>query len=329
MDNKKENLLGQKIGVSIFAIFLIAFLLYVKAPVEPPQVVMTILLTVIMTKVTIWPKPKTKQDLLREKAAAEHKALLGSHSILDKALIMTLVLLAISALLMIQTRWPLVQSISFVVLMLGLVSIFFFTARLQRTKALEDRRVVASEIGLSFSANGDPLKLPQLLRSFGKRSRIENVFSGMLDGFTIQIFDYIFVYTKNIEYRATMLEIITARTFPTMMILSRTDNLEGTIAPKQLFDGVPVQLEGNFSDHFSVYVARDAEDDVRLFLTPDIMATLIDDMPDTGYFFTENKVYVVITNNNEIHFRKELFIEEIAKVRFILSKWSPILSRNN
>lgn len=79
------------------------------------------------------------------------------------------------------------------------------------------------------------------------------------------------VVTKRWRYFSKQL----AYQLPHIVLDSRANNNFGTNLPTG-FDGQAIELEGNFSKYFTVYASRMQQVDALYFLSPDIMALLID-----------------------------------------------------
>lgn len=213
---------------------------------------------------------------------------------------------------------------------LDIVSIFLFfvfLSRIRNNASKENRELVASEMGFTFSQTGDISSVHEKLQTLGKDSRITNVFSGTIEGYPVRMFDFYYKWMKKAAYETTLLEITNNRKCPNMLIISKGDAFGETFDVAHVFPGVAVQLEGDFSNYFSLFVENGAEDEIRQFLAPDLMAVLIDTMPDLNFMFFDNKIYVVLSNNSEHGFLKDHFVEQVNKARFIIMKWSLTLSK--
>lgn len=184
-----------------------------------------------------------------------------------------------------------------------------------------------SQAGFTLTSDGDILSTHEKIRFLGPCISMGNIFSGSIGGFPARIFDYSYEWMRDASYTVTFLEVTNVRKCPNMLIISKSDTFSETIIPDKIFPGIPVQLEGNFSEHFSLFVEGGAEDEIRQFLPPDLMAVLIDRMPDLSFLFLDNKIYIVLSNNSERGFLKDYFLEQIDKARFILGKWAVTLSR--
>lgn len=213
--------------------------------------------------------------------------------------------------------------------MMSIVLLLLFLSRIRNNAGQESRESVASEMGFEFSQTGDISSVHEKLRTFGQDSRIGNVFSGVMEGYPVRIFDFSYAWMKKAVYEATLLEITNSKKCPNMFILSKSSAFGETFDATRFFSGVSVQLEGDFSNYFDLFVENYAEDEIRQFLAPDLMAALIDTMSDLSFVFFDDKIYVVLSNNAEHGFLKDHFVEQVNKARFIITKWSLTLSKMN
>jgi len=269
-------------------------------------------------------RPKTQGDILHEQEMHLQRSLFRPYR---KWIMYFFLIVGISnAVLYLVTRE---LGLLGVFDMASIVLLLLFLSRIRNNAAQESRKSVASEMGFEFSQTGDILSIHEKLRTFGQDSRITNVFSGVIEGYPVRIFDFSYTWMKKAAYEATLLEITNSRKCPNMFILSKSDAFGETFDSTRFFSGVPVQLEGDFSNYFDLFVENYAEDEIRQFLAPDIMVTLIDTMSDLSFVFFDDKIYVVLSNNSEHGFLKDHFTEQVNKARFIVTKWSLTLSRMN
>lgn len=209
----------------------------------------------------------------------------------------------------------------------SIVFLVFFYALRSRLGRQDTVAEAMSQAGFTFASGGDVSIIHNRIRSLGQDVSVGNIFSGNIEGFPARIFDFTYAWENKAGYAMTLLEITNERNCPNMLIISKSDGFGETISPKDIFPGVPIQLEGNFSDYFTVFVEAGAEDEIRQFLPPDLMAVLIDKMPDFSFLFFDNTMYIVISNNSDHGFLSDYFLEQVVKARFIVGKWAVTLSK--
>lgn len=215
------------------------------------------------------------------------------------------------------------------IIFVTIVSIVFllFFYLLKGRLSSQDIVTTMNQMGFMRASVVDISSIHERIQSLGKNIGMGNLFSGSVDGFSARIFDFSYEWAGDAGYNMTLLEVTNTRKCPNMLIISKSDTFCETISLNNIFPGVPVQLEGNFSEHFSLFVEDGAEDTIRQFLPPDLMAVLIDKMPDFSFMFFDDKLYIVISNNTEHGFLRDYFVEQVGKARFILGKWALTLSK--
>ncbi len=267
-------------------------------------------------------KPKTREDILYEQEMQVQRNLFRPYL---KQFISAFFILGIGNVVLYVATKKL--GFLFALDMVSIFLFFIFLSRIRSNTGKESRETVAGEMGFVFSQTGDVSSVHKKLQSLGQDSHITNVFSGTMEGYPVRMFDFYYKWMKGAAYEITLLEITNDRKCPDMLIISKGDAFGETFDTAHVFPGVTVHLEGNFSDYFSLFVENGAEDEIRQFLAPDLMAILIDTMPDLSFMFFDNKIYVVLSNNSEHGFLKSNFVEQVNKARFIITKWSLTLSK--
>ncbi len=267
-------------------------------------------------------QPKTKEDLAYEQMLLEDTALFKPYT--KKLLIFFIIVVSANIFLFVLTRnlgAPVFLD------MFSIIAVIFFFVSVKKASKNDARTQLAREKGFSFAVSGDSSSLPEQLQALGKNLKLSNVFSGTLTSYPVRIFDFDYEWMREASYSATMLEVTCLKQCPKMLIISSNDAFGETFKVPTLFPGLSVQLEGDFSKSFSLFVEAGAEDEIRQFLPPDIMAILMDTMPEFSFMFLDNKIYFVLSNNSERSFSKAYFLAQLAKAELILAKWELTLSR--
>ena len=263
----------------------------------------------------------TQSDRLHEKEMEKVRSDIAPHS--SKLVIVLLLLIAISILTFFYSS----TGMFFIVLFFSILGYLAFFYRFAYGTRKSERRGAAETLGFTFSEKGDANTVHRQLLSLGSKASVSNVYQGNLEGFPCRIFDFYYVWMKKASYSATILEVTNVQTVPNMLILSKEDSFHETITPSKIFAGVSVDLEGDFSEYFSVFVQADAQNEIRQILTPDHMATLIDSMSTFSFLFFDEKVYIVLTDNSVHGFLKEHFLERFEQSKSIVQKWKFVLER--
>ncbi len=330
MENQEKRILYQKIFAIILAAITVSILMLVTYPVGSWRIFIIVLLVAVMIKLTIWPKPRTKVDIQYEKELKIEHELLRSHRIM-RYFPLVIVGLIFGMMISAVTESNLFI-VFFLLTIVATVFFFSFLGKVRGKKANDDRLAVATEVGLTYVSTGDVSSLHELFQSIAverKKSTLSNIYLGNLSGYPARIFDFDYIWMKEARYSETFLEVTVSGNIPKMLILSKNDEFVGTIDPRSIFPAGLDTLEGDFSKYFTVYTEPGAGMEVRQILTPDVMASLIDDMTDVSFLIFDDKVYVTLANRVESDFLKEDFLVQLHKASLIVTKWIPTLSRMN
>lgn len=267
-------------------------------------------------------RPKTREDVLYEQNLEVERTLLRPYK--KKILYFGALLLFSNIIIFAVTK-----EFGLLVLLdtLCAVSFLYFSSKLKNNSDKIDRETIAQEMGFMFTQKGDTSLLHEKLIRFGTDIEVSNLFAGMVENFSVTIFDFRYRWMKKASYEVTMLEITNIKRCPNMLIVSKDSTFGETLNVENIFPNVTVELEGNFSNYFNLFVESGAEDEIRQFLTPDIMVALIDTMPELNFAFFDDKIYVVLSSNSDHGFLKDDFINQVNKAKFIISKWSLTLSK--
>lgn len=276
-------------------------------------------------------RPETSTDVLREKELEIQRTVMRPYIKPISLIILGVVVLNITFYTLTKNS-GLLFVIDFILLFLGIIIVGNIYGKRRRKMDVEDMTVVSREMGFVYSPVGDISTIHERFLALAQepeKSQSTNVFSGIIEEYPTKIFDFYYVWMKKAAYTTTVLEITNSRKCPKMLIISKNDEFGDTFSPSKIFPCVSVELEGNFSDYFSLFVEPGAEDEIRQILTPDLMAELIDNMPNLSFMFFDHQIYVVMTNNSNHNFLKDNLVNQVNKVRFIITKWSPSLARMN
>jgi len=275
------------------------------------------------------PKESEIKEIILEQEA--NRAQFESFSPYLKYLAMLLaVMIPISVVVYLVTNdASLIFWIDVTVAIVALLGIFFGVG-LRERKRLEkeknERTAFVEQLGFSLQSTADPSSLHELFGNIGEHLAITDVLSGKIERYPVRIFNLFYKWMKNASNSVLMVEITNTRMSPAMLILSKEDDFGGTIVPSRIFTGVLDQLEGDFNKHFTVFLEQRSQDEVRQFLTPDIMAILIDEMSAFNFLFFGDKLYIVLPSS-QYAFLKNHFVEQIKKTELIVGKWSLTLSK--
>jgi hypothetical protein len=271
-------------------------------------------------------RPKTGADILYEPSLEIERDVVRPYT--KQLIYIFIIILIADVILYALTRNVTSLLTLFFLEILALVSYYLFQIQsIHRYRDNQAKQDAAQEIGFTFSPTRDITAIHEKIRAIGSNPQITNIFTGNLQGFPCMLFDFHYVWMKKASYEVTILEITNEKLCPNMLIISKSHSFGNTFNLSAMFPGIPVTLEGSFSKYFSLFVERGSEDEIRQILPPDLMATLIDDMPDLSFLFFDNKVYVILGNDTGHGFSKDNFVAQIAKANAILDKWSLTLTK--
>lgn len=129
-------------------------------------------------------------------------------------------------------------------------------------------------------------------------------------GYTYKIGDNIFS-----SARGNGMEVMLPKLMPEIFIDSHADKRRVTTT-EYIKGGQKIMLEGDFNNHFQVYVARGAEQLALSILTPDVMAALID---STGSHDVR-----IVGHSMQIFSNTKIYKDSIAQQRMINASYTLV-----
>ncbi len=227
-------------------------------------------------------------------------------------------------LLFIWALWMLITSIGpyatiFILLLIPLLQYKYFKSR------SEDAFIknFAEKNKYSYQAHAENLfETATTYLKIGHGQYIDNIISGTHGGFPLRIFTYHTTVgeNKNAEtIRFTVFELEFVGSTLNILIDARKHPY-----PKSLLDHQKLQLEGNFNDHFDLYISKGFHLETLQILTPDIMEILLDTSKHFSLEFIHNKLYIYADTelSNSVDM---VYMYEFS--HSILRKLAPVLAR--
>lgn len=147
-----------------------------------------------------------------------------------------------------------------------------------------------------YSPHGDVQGLPPALHSLQTHTgnpTMTNVLTGTLSNHALRMYTYTYRWAKKAQNSVLITEWTLPPSRPSMCILSNVGGFSETIRVSNTFTGTMTVLEGNFSQHFSVYVEPGSEAHVREILQPDVMVHLLDELSEYNFLFIDDHVYII------------------------------------
>lgn len=227
---------------------------------------------------------------------------------------------------------------SFLLVSVLLAGLWFLYKRNEKIRG-QLMQSLAEELHYTYSKTGDANSLSGSVFRLGESRKMQNVFSGTFEGCHVRIFDYKFKITSGrttSHYGFTFFEIAIDSKFPTILISSKQEAFTSIYQiENDVFGGSEeVDLEGNFTDFFSVKVTPDRQMEVRQILTPDLMVYLMDTAPSFSFIFSNGRVYIECQNffaggDALPTFSTEKLKQDIKTCQYLISKWLPTLTKMN
>ena len=149
---------------------------------------------------------------------------------------------------------------------------------------------LATIIGMTYEPSSDRSTVSGYFFSVGRGGPMANVLTGIYEGAPIRLYEYQFV-TGSGKHKQThpfiVSEIDTGGTLPRVFMKPEGFSVFGKPSGTKL-----LSLEGNFNEHFDVYVPEDSEIEALQILEPDVMVKLIDEFSAFGFECSGTKTYV-------------------------------------
>lgn len=165
--------------------------------------------------------------------------------------------------------------------------------------------------GLQYEAKGSPHDLPGMLfRNIESESHLTTLVSGTYHQVPFFVSNA-FIVTGSAKSRAEnwygVIRVKLSRKVPHILLDSRHNNFLGlSNLRRSVHSNQRLQLEGDFNTHFNLYVPQGYERDALYFITPELMALLI----DKGATFDVE----LIDDNLFIYSSKRFRLEDPAKL---------------
>lgn len=151
------------------------------------------------------------------------------------------------------------------------------------------------ENGLTFDVKKDEVRSGMIFNR-GRNRTFRTLFEGSAqNGRLIEVANYTYVIGVGKNRREEtwgFIRIELSRQLPRMVIDGRRNNFITTNLPEIFDESQLLQLEGNFSDVFDVYVPAGYENDALYILTPDVMALILDKADGFDIEITGGQLFV-------------------------------------
>ena len=116
-------------------------------------------------------------------------------------------------------------------------------------------------------------------------------------------------YRKTYSYTIGMLSF--PRSMPHVLLLNKKTKID---VARDMSDGIPLKLEGDFDDYFSLEIERGQEVDVLQFITPDVMQKIIDYDQGLDIELIDQNIYFIAAHDQRDYSHLKTFIQSIVEL---------------
>lgn len=191
----------------------------------------------------------------------------------------------------------LVLILLFLPFLIPIISYGWVSARMQKLFFTQ----LAEVLGMTYAPSAGRDTVSGYFFNVGSGGIPSNVLSGSYENAPIRLFEYQFTTGSGKHqqtHRFVVSEIDAQGPLPHVFMKPEHSAVFGKPSGTKL-----LSLEGNFNDHFDVYVPEDSEIEALQILEPDVMLKLIEEFPSFGFECFGTKTYVfqpgTFANNRE------------------------------
>ena len=178
------------------------------------------------------------------------------------------------------------------------VPLFFYFRYAKQARQMMMTQI-AQSFGYSYSADASLDSIDGLIFSNGHSRSMSDVLSGTYRDHPVRMFTYQFTVGSGKSahtYTDTVCELTYDAPLPHVVLLPH--QWLGVSADVGLFSGLgnlqKGELEGDFNEHFDIYVEKDAQLELREIFEPDIMQELVNLFKDCDVEISGNKLYILV-----------------------------------
>jgi hypothetical protein len=170
---------------------------------------------------------------------------------------------------------------------------------------------IAAEMGYTYEeiAPLDSVSGDTFLQ--GNSQEITHIFSGTQDGYSVRIFEFTYVEgagkTRR-DYTNTIYELDCREKLPHILLNPYYGIIASTMEK--------VELEGNFSNDFTLYVQKGEQIEVRELFTPDVMLQFVEHFKGYKFETFGTKLYVVDEDNISYNRKEFMRLRDAALALF-------------
>lgn len=197
-------------------------------------------------------------------------------------------------------------------------------ANFERKIQKQFRDEIRRQLGLEYTSIVDSRSVSGEVFRMGHSPWITNVYSGHYKDFPIRMFrfGYTIGHGKYSETRWLLVrEFDCGFPLPEFVLMPKSLPREGPLWKPR--NTSRVRLEGNFSDHFDVWIETQHEIEAMVVLEPHVMTLMLDEFPECGFECSGTKFYVF--SNRPMPSRVMDFVREQGRVRHLFDEMLPEL----
>lgn len=220
-------------------------------------------------------------------------------------------------------------SLAFMLFMVGAMITIILSIYINKKVLEKNCKEFADKMGYIYLTKAPTESIPLAFRKLGSSLFIKNVFETIYQKYPVRMFTLALTVgggKRKQTFECSVYEITFPLQVPTMIIATK----EGVAS---WADGFSVEhletvhLEGNFDTYFTTQSVNSAQMEIRIILSPDIMAFMIDEMSEYSFIFMDNKLYICypgqLINYIEELTDEEVYIQQLEKIQSLVSKWLP------
>lgn len=180
---------------------------------------------------------------------------------------------------------------------------------------------LAKTNGFDFSATRPTAGYPGLIFSIGRSPQYATVVSGTYHNLPFEFGNFFCTVGSGRSSRRLsfgVLDVKLTRKLPHILLDSRANNPFGFSNLPQFQNSQHLTLEGNFNQYFNLYVPDGYERDALYFITPELMALLIDLGAKFDIEIVDDHLYIY--SNREFRLEQQTTVEQIFKLVSVLGR---------
>jgi hypothetical protein len=181
-------------------------------------------------------------------------------------------------------------------LFIGTVLLIFLWSHVNNLRTTVKLTRFATANNLQYDRDLNSPYLNGMIFDEGDSRRTPHRLSGLLNGTVFELGNYIYE-TGSGKSRQTheygYIQVRLSRHLPHMVLDAKQNNFfKISNLPDSFSGGQKLELEGDFSEHFTLYCPKEYERDALYVFTPDLMALLIDQAGAFDVEVVDNRLYI-------------------------------------